>query len=62
MKIEMTLNELRAATQCEVNQGDYCNVIIKRSREKGNTIINISYADEPKPRHAPIQSLLDFIG
>lgn len=61
MKIEMTLNELRAATECQVNRGDYCNVIIKRSKERGNTIITIKYADEPRPRFAPIQSLLDFI-
>ena len=58
----MTLNELRAATECQVNRGEYCNVVIKRSREKGNTVISIAYADEPKPRFAPIQSLLDFIG
>ncbi len=61
MKIEMTLNQLHAATQCDVNHGDYCNVVIKRSREKGNTVISITYADEPRPRHAPIQALMDFI-
>ena len=61
LNIEMTLNELRAATECQINQGEYCNVIIKRSKERGNTIITISYADEPRPRHAPIQALMDFI-
>lgn len=64
MKIEMTLNELRAATACQVNKGEFCNVVIKRTRDaKGGTgtVISIRYSDDPQPRHAPIQQLLDFI-
>ena len=61
MRIEMTLNQLRTSLECEVNKGQYCNVVIKRSREKSDTVVTINYADESKPRHAPIQSLLDFI-
>lgn len=64
MKIEMTLNQLREATRCQVNKGEYCNVVLKRTRNsKGgtDTVISIRYSDDPQPRHAPIQQLLDFI-
>lgn len=64
MRIEMTLNELRAATVCQVNKGEFCNVVLKRTRDaKGetDTIISIRYSDDAQPRHAPIQQLLDFI-
>lgn len=57
----MTLNELREATRSDLELGRQCNVIIKRSRERGESIISIAYADEPRPRYTPIQSLLDFI-